>query len=128
MNRKKPRTLQEVIDASGNIVDVLCDAQKPAYIVPVVSSEFSTWRLEQKAWRETAVLFDQTHHMDNVFIRGSDAIRLISDTAINSVANFEVNLAKQYVATNEDGFVLGDDIIFGETKRGFFLSAGAHAE
>jgi vanillate/3-O-methylgallate O-demethylase len=127
MNRKKPRTLQEVIDASGNIVDVLRDAQNPAYIVPVVSSEFSSWRLEQKAWRETAVLFDQTHHMDNVFIRGSDAIRLISDTAINSVANFEVNLAKQYVATNEEGFVIGDGILFRESKDEFLFVGRAQA-
>ena len=121
MNDPRRRTLQDVIDASGNIVDVLRNAQNPAYIVPVVSSEFSSWRLEQKAWRETAVLFDQSHHMDNVILRGSDAINLIRDTAINSVANFAVNLAKQYVPVNEDGYVIGDGVLFRESQDEFLF-------
>ncbi len=77
MSDSKPKSLQDIIDAKGNIVEVLRNVQNPAYIVPVVSSEFSNWRLEQKAWRETAVLFDQSHHMDNVILRGPDAINLI---------------------------------------------------
>ncbi|HEX6999505.1 MAG TPA: aminomethyl transferase family protein [Gammaproteobacteria bacterium] len=116
---KQPRTLQEVIDTAGNIVEFLRNVQNPAYIVPVVSSEYSNWRLEQRAWRETAVLFDQSHHMDNLVIRGSDAIKLISDTAINSVANFEVNVAKQYVPVNEQGYVIGDGILFRESEDEF---------
>lgn len=127
MTDMKNRTLQDVIDNDGNIVDVLRNAQNPAYIVPVVSSEFSSWRLEQRAWQETAVLFDQTHHMDNVIIRGSDAIKLISDTAVNSVANFEVDLAKQYVPVNEDGYVIGDGILFRESKDEFLFVGRAPA-
>ena len=123
----KPQSLQDVIDAGKNIVDVLRNAQNPAYIVPVVSSEFSSWRLEQKAWRETAVLFDQSHHMDNVILRGSDAINLIRDTAINSVANFEVNLAKQYVPVNEDGYVIGDGVLFRESQDEFLFVGRAPA-
>ena len=47
-------------------------AQLPvgAYIYPVVAAEFTNWRREQRAWRETAVLYDQTHHMVNLFFRG----------------------------------------------------------
>ncbi len=127
MNQMKLQTLQDVIDNSGNIVEVLRNAQNPAYIVPVVSSEYSSWRLEQRAWRETAVLFDQSHHMDNVMIRGSDAIKLIRDTAINSVENFDVNLAKQYVPTNEDGYVIGDGILFRESKDEFLFVGRAPA-
>ncbi|HEY8509000.1 MAG TPA: hypothetical protein VIL32_11625 [Steroidobacteraceae bacterium] len=123
----KPRSLQDVIDASGNIVEVLRNAQNPAYIVPVVSSEFSSWRLEQKAWRETAVLFDQSHHMDNVIIRGPDALRLIRDTAINSVENFEVNVAKQYVPVSPDGYVIGDGVLFRESKDEFLFVGRAPA-
>lgn len=127
MNSNKLKSLQDVIDCHGNMVDVLRNAQNPAYIVPVVSSEFSSWRLEQRAWRETAVLFDQSHHMDNVVIRGSDAIRLISDTAINSVANFSVNIAKQYVPVNEDGYVIGDGILFRESEDEFLFVGRAPA-
>ena len=127
MTDMTPKTLQDVIEASGNIVEVLRNAQNPAYIVPVVSSEFSTWRLEQRAWQETAVLFDQSHHMDNVIIRGSDAIKLIRDTAINSVANFDVNIAKQYVPVTEEGYVIGDGILFRESEDEFLFVGRAPA-
>jgi vanillate/3-O-methylgallate O-demethylase len=106
------RNLQDVLDASGNTVELLRNSQIGAYVYPVVPYEFSNWRREQKAWRESAVLFDQSHHMTNVFLRGPDAIKLISDTGINSVANFPVNLAKQFVPTTPAGHVIGDGILF----------------
>src|SRR5690606_24389958 len=77
--------LQQILDKS-NPVELLRNSQIGSYIYPVVPADFSNWIKEQRAWRETAVLYDQSHHMDNVFLRGSDAIKLISDTAINSVA------------------------------------------
>ena len=89
--------LQEVLDESGNIVELLRNSQIGAYIYPVVPYEFTNWRREQRAWRETAVLFDQSHHMVNFFFKGPDALKLVSDTGINSVANFPVNMAKQFV-------------------------------
>jgi len=117
---KNAKTLQDVIDG-GNIVDTLRNAQNPAYIVPVVPAEYSNWRLEQRAWRESAVLFDQSHHMDNVILRGSSALQLIGDTAINSVADFAVNTAKQYVPTSAEGFVIGDGILFRESQDEFLF-------
>ncbi len=104
--------LQEFLDASGSTAQLLRNSQIGAYIYPVVPYEFSNWRREQRAWRETAVLFDQTHHMVNLFLRGPDALKLISDTGINSVANFPVNMAKQYVPTTPAGHVIGDGILF----------------
>ncbi|MBO0694109.1 MAG: hypothetical protein J2P58_14490, partial [Acidimicrobiaceae bacterium] len=55
--------LQEILDQSGNAVELLRNSQVGAYIYPVVPAEFTNWRREQRAWRETAVLYDQTHHM-----------------------------------------------------------------
>lgn len=107
-----PRTLQDVLDASNGTVELLRNSQIGAYVYPVVAPEFHNWRSEQKAWRETAVLYDQSHHMDNLFIRGKDALRLISDTAINSTKTFPVNKAKQYVPTTPAGHVIGDGILF----------------
>ena len=109
-----PKNLQELLDASGNTVELLRNSQIGAYIYPVVAPEFTNWRSEVRAWRETAVLYDQSHHMDNLFIRGKDALKLISDTAINSVADFPVNRAKQYVPTTPAGHVIGDGILFHE--------------
>jgi vanillate/3-O-methylgallate O-demethylase len=104
--------LQQLLDASGDTVELLRNNQIGAYVYPVVPYEFSNWRREQKAWRETAVLFDQTHHMANLFLRGPGAIELIAATGINSVANFPVNMAKQFVPTTPAGHVIGDGILF----------------
>lgn len=123
----QPKSLHDVFDANENMVDVLRNAQNPAYVVPVVPSEFTGWRLEQQAWRETAVLFDQSHHMDNLIIRGSDAIKLIGDTAINSVVNFHVDKAKQYVAVAPDGHVIGDGILFRENEEEFIYAGRTQA-
>ena len=109
------KNLQELIDQQ-NPVDILRNSQIGSYIYPVVPADFQNWIKEQRAWRETAVLYDQSHHMDNVFLKGSDAIRLISDTAINSVATFPVNKAKQYVPTTAAGHVIGDGILFREAE------------
>jgi vanillate/3-O-methylgallate O-demethylase len=110
------KNLQDVLDQAGNTVDLLRNSQIGAYIYPVVAPEFTNWRSEQRAWRETAVLYDQSHHMDNLFIKGPDALKLISDTAINSVASFPVNRAKQYVPTTPSGHVIGDGILFHEAE------------
>jgi vanillate/3-O-methylgallate O-demethylase len=107
-----PSNLQELLDQAGNTVELLRNSQIGAYIYPVVPYEFTNWRREQRAWSETAVLFDQSHHMVNFFFRGPDALKMISETAINSVANFPVNMAKQYVPTTPAGHVIGDGILF----------------
>jgi len=106
------RNLDEVLATSGNTVKLLRNSQLGAYVYPVVAAEFHNWRSEQWAWQHSAVLFDQTHHMVNLYIRGKDALKLLSDTAINSMQGFAVNKAKQYVPTTPYGHVIGDGILF----------------
>ncbi|WP_395638786.1 aminomethyl transferase family protein [Pseudolysinimonas sp.] len=108
--------LQGKIDAAGSPVELLRNSQIGSYIYPVVPADFQNWIKEQQAWRTTAVLYDQSHHMDNVFLKGSDAINLIRDTAINSVEVFPVDRAKQYVPTTASGHVIGDGILFREAE------------
>lgn len=43
----------------------------------------------------SAVLFDQSHHMVNLYLRGKDAARLLSDTMVNTSKGWSVNKAKQ---------------------------------
>ena len=52
-------SLEEVLGAVVDPVSMLRNSQIGAYVYPVVPTEFSNWRDEQRAWRETAVLFDQ---------------------------------------------------------------------
>ena len=106
------RNLEEILNAAGSSVELLRNSQLGAYVYPVVAPEFSNWRDEQRAWRETAVLFDQSHHMVDLFIEGADAAKLLSHLAINSFVGFEVNKAKQFVPCNYDGQVIGDGILF----------------
>ncbi|QAY58856.1 aminomethyl transferase family protein [Microbacterium protaetiae] len=106
--------LQQLLEEKGDVVQMLRDSQLGTYIYPVVPAEFTNWRREQKAWRETAVLYDQTHHMVNFFLSGPDALKLLSDTGINSFANFPVDTAKQFVPTSSTGGVIGDGILFHE--------------
>ena len=54
------KNLEEAIQASGNIVKMMRNSQIGAYVYPVVAPEFTNWRDEQRAWRETCVLFDQS--------------------------------------------------------------------
>jgi vanillate/3-O-methylgallate O-demethylase len=106
------KNLQELLDKAGNTVDLLRNSQIGAYIYPVVPAEFTNWRREVISWTKSAVLFDQTHHMANLFISGPDALRLLSDTGINSMANFQVDQAKQFVPVAPEGGVIGDGILF----------------
>ncbi len=44
--------------------------------------------------------------------KGPDALKLFSDLGVNSFKNFKVNQAKQFVACNPEGYVIGDAILF----------------
>jgi vanillate/3-O-methylgallate O-demethylase len=106
------KNLEDVLKAAKNPVDLLRNSRIGAYVYPVVPAEFSNWRDEQAAWRKTCVLFDQSHHMADIYIQGPDAIKLCSDLAINSFANFPVDRAKQFVPCSYSGHVIGDGILF----------------
>ena len=90
-------SLQDVLDQAGSTVELLRNSQLGAYIYPVVPAEFTNFRREVIAWQTTAVLFDQTHHMVNLWASGPDALKLFTETGINSTANFPVDSAKQFV-------------------------------
>jgi vanillate/3-O-methylgallate O-demethylase len=77
-----------------------------------VPAEYTNWRDEQRAWRETCVLFDQSHHMVEQYLEGPDALKLISHLATNSFAKFPVNRAKQFAPCSYDGHIIGDGILF----------------
>lgn len=105
-------TLEDVVQNAGNVVELLRNSQIGAYVYPVVPAEFSNWRDEQRAWQQSAVLYDQSHHMAELTVSGSDAFDLLSSLAINSFANFEVTRAKHFVPCSYDGYVIGDVILF----------------
>ena len=106
------RSLNDLLQSVENPVGMLRNSQIGAYVYPVVPTEFSNWRAEQQAWRESAVLFDQSHHMAEITLTGPDALKLCSHATINSFTNFVPGRAKQMIPVSHDGFVIGDGILF----------------
>ena len=115
------QNLDAALQAAGNPVELLRNSQIGPYAFPVVRHEFTNWRDEQRSWRETCALFDQSHHMTDLYIEGPDALRLLSDLGVNSFKTFKVDQAKQFVACNHDGYVIGDAILFYLAENSFSL-------
>jgi len=105
----------------SNPVKMLRNSKAGMYVYPVVTPEFRNWRTEQEAWRSGAVLFDQTHHMDEVIVEGPQATEFLSYHGINSFKNFELNRAKHFVPVTPNGHVIGDHIIFREREDKYVL-------
>jgi vanillate/3-O-methylgallate O-demethylase len=105
-----PKTLDERIKRAGGPVQMLRNAPVGAYPFPI-KPEFTNWRDEQRAWRATASLMDSSFHMTDFYFKGPDVRRLLSDTGINSFANFGPDRAKQFVACNHEGYVIADAIV-----------------
>ena len=68
------RSLEDAISAAGGAVELARNSQIGPYVYPAVAAEFTNWRDEQVAWRETCALFDQSHHMTDLYIEGPEAI------------------------------------------------------
>lgn len=116
ISERRPKTLQDLINSVPSIVDHLWNdvAAPHARVTPErtpVPVEFTNWRDEQRAWRETAVLFDQSHHMPELFLRGRDALRLLNRLGVNSLANLTSSRAKQFIGCNERGQIIGDCVL-----------------
>ena len=106
------QSLEDRLQEKGGAVEMARNSQIGPYVYPKVAAEFSNWRDEQVAWVETSALFDQSHHMTDLTIKGPDVLRLLSDVGVNSFATFEPGKAKQLVVCNPRGHVIGDGILF----------------
>jgi vanillate/3-O-methylgallate O-demethylase len=104
-------SLAAALARAGSPVELLRNLSFPPSTFPV-RPEFTNWRSEQRSWVETCALLDQSHHMTDLFVEGPDALRLFSDLGVNTFANFGVGRAKQFVAVNPDGQLMGDAILF----------------
>jgi vanillate/3-O-methylgallate O-demethylase len=50
--------------------------------------------------------------MAELFVKGPGALQLFSDLGVNNFTNFRPGMAKQLVGVNQDGFLIGDGILF----------------
>ncbi|MBI2994760.1 MAG: aminomethyl transferase family protein [Gammaproteobacteria bacterium] len=106
------RNLDDLMQAAGGPVKLLRNSQSGPNVYPVVPLEYSNWRDEQRAWQETCILFNQSYHMTDMYVEGPDTLKLLTALGVNSFKGFEPDKAKQFVACNDDGYVIGDVILF----------------
>ncbi|MFL5847050.1 MAG: glycine cleavage T C-terminal barrel domain-containing protein [Solirubrobacteraceae bacterium] len=72
--------------------------------------EYTGWRDEQLAWKRTCTLGDWSFLWD-IELSGPDALQLLSDSAINSMASFDIGQAKHLVQCNDDGKVIAEGVL-----------------
>lgn len=106
------KNLNEILANCGDVVDFLRNQQVGPNVYPGVPAEYSNWRVEQRAWQQTCVLFNQSYHMVDLEVSGPDAFAMLNYLGINSFAGFVPDRAKQFVPCTPDGYVIGDVILF----------------
>lgn len=102
--------MSEVIERTQNPVELLRgNAGRHPYPVP---SEHTNWMDEVRSWRQTCSLSDLSHHQKDLYVEGPDALDPFVDLGVNDFSGFEPGKAKQFVACNEQGYLIGDAILF----------------
>jgi vanillate/3-O-methylgallate O-demethylase len=113
------RSLQDLLDSTPSFVDHLYKNRKGSVIRDAVLRqpsefvlpEFTTWRDEQRAWREGIAFYDQSLHMTTTYLRGPDALKLVSSLAVNSFETFGPGRSRHMVMCSPDGYLIGDGIL-----------------
>jgi glycine cleavage system aminomethyltransferase T len=106
--------LQEKIDAAGGVLNMLRASAQGHMIFPGIPAEFTNWRDEQRAWHESAVLFEQSYHMTELHLRGADAVKFVSGLATNDLSDLHPMRAKQLIMVDRGGHLISDAILFRE--------------
>ena len=104
------KSLADVLENEADVVAFLrSNHGRHPYPVP---SEHTNWIDEVRSWRETCSLSDLSHHQKDLYVEGPDALAPFIDLGINNFDGFAPGKAKQFVACNEDGYLIGDAILF----------------
>lgn len=124
------KSLQDFVDGTPDLVAHFFKNVSPHSVqkssLNPAPPEWTNWREEQRSWRETAVLFDQSHHMPELFVRGPDAFRMLNKLGINSFAGFVPGKAKQFVGCNASGQMIGECILYYHGENDFELVSGTY--
>jgi vanillate/3-O-methylgallate O-demethylase len=127
------KSLEDLVSSVPNLVDYFFSNPLSPHArnrpgASPVPAEYSNWRDEQRAWREAAVLFDQSHHMPELFLKGPEALKLLTSLGINSFDNYVPGRAKQYIACNHHGQVIGECVLHYLAENSFELISGMHLQ
>ncbi|MGQ4615856.1 hypothetical protein [Nocardia sp. R7R-8] len=116
--------LEDLIQKAGSPVKLLRGNRMGPYVFPGIPPEFTNWRDEQRAWKESVALLELSYHMTELHLHGSEVIPFLSQFAANKLDPFQVKRAKQIVLPDHDGYHIADGIVFHEEEE-FFRVVGA---
>jgi vanillate/3-O-methylgallate O-demethylase len=129
MSTKSMDNLADFVESKADLVDyfrndTLASHPRARGGLTPVPLEQSNWVDEQRAWRHSAVLFDQSHHMPELFLSGPDSMKLLSRIGINSFEKFVPGRAKQFVGCNPEGYTIGETLMYCHDHDDFELVSG----
>lgn len=107
-------SLEDKLLANGGALSMMRSSNLGSVIFPGIPPEFTNWRDEQRAWKESVVLFEQSFHMTELHIRGADAKKFITGFATNKLSDLTPMRAKQLVMVDSAGHLISDAIVFCE--------------
>jgi len=110
-------SLEAKITAQGGVLNMLRSSHLGPVIFPGIAPEFTNWRDEQRAWKESVVMFEQSYHMTETHLRGPDVKAFVSEFATNKLADLHPMRAKQLVMVDDAGYLISDAIVFCEAEE-----------
>lgn len=133
MSGTKPASLQDLLDKTPDLVSYFYNDTRSPHAMAApggapLPPEFTTWQEEQRAWRESVLLFDQSYHMPESFLHGPDAQKLLSHLGINSFEKFGPLRAKQYFCCNHQGQLIGECVLQLLDSGTFELISGTYVQ
>jgi vanillate/3-O-methylgallate O-demethylase len=110
------KSLESIIQEAGGPVKLLRGSNIGPYTFPVIPPEFTNWRDEVRAWKDSVALLELSYHMTELHLRGRDVVKFLSTLATNKLDPYPVLRGKQLVLAGHDGNMIGDAIAFRETE------------
>ena len=118
-------SLEDILSTVGEPVEFLRDLGLGTFTK--VPDEYTHWIEEQRSWRESVALADQSYHMTELQFSGPDALELLRDVGVNNFDEYAVGKAKQLVVANPHGKFIGDAVLFHVAENEFLSVGGAAA-
>jgi vanillate/3-O-methylgallate O-demethylase len=85
-------------------------ASTPCYNPGWGGPEYSGWQDEQMSWKTTCYVGDWSF-LPDIEVSGPDALRVFSESCVNSFAKFDIGQVKHIIQCNSDGKVIAEGLL-----------------
>jgi glycine cleavage system aminomethyltransferase T len=73
--------------------------------------EYTGWRDETMSWKETCYIHGNLNPSPTYRVKGPEALKFLSDTCVNSFANFPIGTGKHSIMCTDEGLVMMDGVL-----------------